>query len=86
MGCTREEKALLEMRYPKGTIVELIEMDDKYNKIPKGTKGKVTHIDDIGTIHVNWDNGSTLGLIKDVDKFNVVLDFVNMRDYGDIKQ
>jgi hypothetical protein len=56
-----------------GKRVELIYMDDAQAP-PVGTKGTVTKIDDIGTIHVNWDNGSSLGLIKDEDIFKVIHD------------
>jgi len=56
-----------------GKRVELIYMND--NQAPEpGTKGTVTKIDGIGTIHVNWDNGSSLGLIKDEDIFKVIHD------------
>lgn len=54
--------------YPEGTIVELISMDDAQAP-PAGTKGTVKGVDDIGTIHVAWDTGSTLGLIPGVDQF-----------------
>lgn len=47
--------------YPKGTRVELLYMDDKQAP-PVGTRGTVTSVDDIGTIHVKWDNGSSLGI------------------------
>jgi hypothetical protein len=30
-----------------------------------GTKGTVVHVDDIGTVHVEWHCGSRLGLILD---------------------
>jgi hypothetical protein len=56
-----------------GKRVELIYMND--NQAPAaGTKGTVRKVDDIGTIHVNWDNGSSLGLIKDEDIFKVIHD------------
>ena len=51
----------LKERYPVGCIVELIQMNDR-NAPPVGTHGKVICVDDIGTIHVKWDNGSTLGV------------------------
>lgn len=58
-------------QYPKGTRVELVSMDDPYNrKLKPGDKGTVCFVDDIGTVHVNWDCGSGLGVIlgKDVIK------------------
>lgn len=63
-------KALKE-RYKSGTIVELVCMDD-VQAPPIGTKGTVIGVDDIGSIMVNWDNGSSLNLIYGVDKFKVV--------------
>jgi len=61
----------LRKRYPAGTRVELIRMYDSQSP-PVGTAGIVTYVDDIGTIHVDWDNGSSLGLIPGVDKFRIV--------------
>lgn len=63
-------KRLKEL-YPVGTKVKLIEMAD-VQAPPKGTTGVVEYIDDIGTIHIKWGNGSTLGLIVDEDKFEVI--------------
>jgi hypothetical protein len=48
--------------YTPGTRVVLIKMNDPYTKLTPGTKGTVTGVDDIGTIHVNWDSGSSLGV------------------------
>ena len=53
--------------YPAGTRVELVSMNDPYTKIPKGTKGTVRTVDDTGTIFVNWDNGSGLGVVYGED-------------------
>ena len=52
----------LRIEYPVGTRVELISMEDEYRKLKPGERGKVTGVDDIGTIHVNWDCGSCLGV------------------------
>ena len=52
----------LRSYYPPGTRVMLIRMNDPYTKLQPGTKGTVTGVDDIGTIHVNWDPGSSLGI------------------------
>ena len=53
----------LRKEYPIGTRVELIHMDDPYNrKLVPGCKGTVISVDSIGTIHVAWDCGSSLGV------------------------
>lgn len=50
----------IKERFPVGTRVELVFMDDMHAP-PVGTKGTVRWVDDIGTVHVDWDNGSMLG-------------------------
>lgn len=42
--------------YPPGTRIELISMEDPFHPVPSGTKGTVTFVDDMGTIHMKWDN------------------------------
>lgn len=54
--------------FPPGTEVELISMEDA-RAIPAGTKGVVDFVDDVGTLHVNWENGRRLGICPDVDRF-----------------
>lgn len=62
----------LRKRYPVGTKIQLISMrDEKYPILPR-TIGVVTHIDDMGSIHLKWQNGSSLALIPEVDSFKVV--------------
>ena len=56
----------LRARYPVGTRVELVKMDDTQAP-PIGTRGTVVAVDDIGTIHVRWDNGSSLGVVLGED-------------------
>lgn len=53
---TPNEKELLAMRekYKAGTRVCLTKMDDAYAP-PIGTCGTVSHVDDTGSIFVNWD-------------------------------
>lgn len=57
----------LRTAYPEGTRVCLVKMDDDQAP-PIGTKGTVRCVDDIGTIHVNWDNGSSLGVVWGEDE------------------
>jgi len=52
----------LRIIYTPGTRVVLVKMNDPYTKLVPGTKGTVIGVDDIGTIHVNWDSGSSLGV------------------------
>ena len=60
--------------FPKGTRVELIKMDDPYTTLKAGDKGTVSFIDDLGTIHVNWDKGSSLGIVYGEDICRKVVD------------
>lgn len=63
---------VMNKRYPVGTRVELIEMNDPYSKLIPGEKGTVRVVDDIGTVHVNWDCGSSLGLVPGEDSFRTI--------------
>lgn len=56
----------LKKQYPKGARVELVNMND-LQAPPEGTKGTVICVDDMGTIHVAWDNGSSLGVVYGED-------------------
>ena len=62
----------LRRKYSKGSKVRLIQMDDPYTTIPKGTIGTVSKVDDAGIIHVNWETGSSLGVVYGVDKCELV--------------
>lgn len=57
--------------YPPGTKIQLIMIDDAQAPL-SGTIGTVTCVDDIGTIHMKWNNGSSLGLVPDDDEFVIV--------------
>ncbi len=61
-GIPRGVIEVLKREYPPGTRVELIRMNDAYSRLSPGDKGTVTAVDDIGTIHVDWDCGSGLGI------------------------
>lgn len=56
-----------------GDRVQLVYMEDDYETLEPGLKGTVSFIDDHGTVHINWDNGSTLGLLPQEDKWLVIL-------------
>lgn len=61
----------LRKKYPKGTRVRLVKMDDPQSPAT-GTLGTIQGIDDMGNILVAWDTGSSLSLIYNVDKWKVV--------------
>lgn len=63
----------LRQEYPVGTRIELISMDD-IQAPPIGTKGTVRGVDDIGSIMVSWDNGSSLSIAYGEDSCRRVLD------------
>ena len=66
-------KRLRDM-YPPGTRVELDHMDDPYNrKLSPGNRGTVVAVDDVGTIHVVWDCGSSLGVCYGEDACHVIM-------------
>ena len=69
-----DEETLKNLRrnYPKGSKVKLIQMDDPYTTISKGTIGTVSKVDDAGTIHVSWETGSSLGIVYGVDKCELI--------------
>ena len=61
----------LKEKYPVGMNVVCDYMDDSHG-VPSGTRGVVSCVDDVGTIHVKWENGSGLGLVYGSDSFHVV--------------
>ena len=70
---SKEALQALRERFPKGTRVELVQMDDPQAP-PIGTNGTVIGVDDIGTIHVRWDCGSSLGVAYGEDVCRKVAD------------
>ena len=69
------DRTLTRLRdeYPKGARVELVYMDDPWNtKLFPGCRGTVRCVDSIGTIHVSWDCGSSLGVVYGEDSCKVV--------------
>ena len=63
----------LRRRYPAGTRVELLEMNDPQAP-PIGTLGTVIGVDDIGSIMVRWDNSCGLSVAYGEDYVRVVSD------------
>lgn len=62
----RETVKMVRGKYPKGTRVELVWMDDPQAP-PPGTMGTVLGVDDTGSLIMRWDNGSGLNVVYGED-------------------
>ena len=62
----KQQVELLRTTYPAGTRVCLHEMIGE-PQMTHGLTGTVQCVDDRGSIHVKWDNGSTLALLQEED-------------------
>ena len=69
----RETIARLRKQFPSGCRVELTRMDD-IQAPPIGTRGTVVWVDDIGSIIVRWDNGSSLSVAYGEDQCRRTID------------
>lgn len=59
----RKRAEILKEQYPVGTRIMLKQMDN-VQAPPFGTLGTVQGVDEIGSILVQWDNGSTLSVTE----------------------
>ena len=62
----------MKATYKPGTRIQLDFMGDDPRPIAPGTKGTVRTVDDIGTVHCDFDNGRYLGLIPGEDAFHAI--------------
>jgi hypothetical protein len=62
----------IKEQYSAGTRIRLESMEDPYAPVPPGTEGTVDFVDDIGQIHMKWDNNRSLALIPGEDSFSVI--------------
>jgi hypothetical protein len=57
----------------KGTRIRLVFCSDIHTNLRAGiSEGSVNFVDAMGTVHVDWDSGSTLGLIPGEDEWEVI--------------
>ncbi len=68
----RKMVSFIKEQYPSRTRIRLNSMEDPYAPIAPGTEGVVDFVDDIGTIHMKWDNGRSLGIVHGEDSFSVL--------------
>lgn len=69
---TQEEIKVIKDKYVKGTKIKLLKMYDPFTSIPSQELGIVDFVDDIGQIHIIWNNGSSLALVPNVDEFEIL--------------
>ena len=68
---TKEIVQALRARFPRGTRVVLVRMNDPYTKLRPGDLGIVDFVDDAGTQFCRWDNGSTIGAVFGEDEIRL---------------
>lgn len=68
----RRKAEYLKKAYPPGTRIVLNFMGDDPRPVESGTRGTVAVVDDIGTVHCDFDNGRSLGLIEEKDNFRAL--------------
>ena len=68
----KREAEYLKKAYPRGTRIVLNSMDNDPRPIKSGMRGTVEAVDDIGTVHCEFDNGRSLGLIEGKDDFRTL--------------
>jgi hypothetical protein len=68
----KAQRAYCERYDLLGKKVKLVSTTDPYTLLKPGETGIINYIDDYGTIHVCWENGSRLGLIPGEDKWEYV--------------
>lgn len=80
MAMSRGRVEFYKEHYPAGTRVQLDSMGDDPRPVPSGTKGTVIAVDDIGSLHVEFDNGRALGICPEVDKFHKITEQTEVQD------
>ena len=71
IGNTSDEIERLRNIYKPGIKVRLIHMEGE-PQMTEGLEGAIDYIDDAPQIHVKWENGSSLALIPELDKFEII--------------
>lgn len=55
----------------EGMRIRMIHMDDE-RPVDEGLEGTIEKIDDLGTLHVRWDDGRLLGVIPNEDDYELL--------------
>lgn len=80
MAMSRGRIDFYKEHYPRGTRVQLDSMGDDPRPVPAGTKGTVVAVDDIGTLHIEFDNGRSLGICPEADSFHKITEQTEVQE------
>ena len=69
---TKEQVEQVRKMYVPGARVVLVSMDDPHATLKPGDTGTVRVVDDTGTVHVNWNCGSSLGAVFGEDEIKLI--------------
>ena len=75
----REDVERIKQHFPKGTPIRLYSMEGEQS-VPPGSRGVVDYVDDIGQIHMKWENGSCLALNMEKDRFDIITQQDELRE------
>ena len=70
----RQQVEYYKVSYPLGTRILLIHMGSDPRPVADDTRGTVRCVDDMGTIHCDFDNGRCLGIIPREDTFRKLIE------------
>ena len=70
----REFAREMKEKYPVGARIVCDFCADPICPIESGAQGVVSQVDDMGTVHVDWDSGRRFGLIAGEDSFHILKD------------
>ena len=69
---SQEQVAQIRAKYPVGTRIRLDLMSADPCPIPPGTAGTITHVDDAGSLGMQWDISRSLSIIPGIDQFTII--------------
>ena len=68
---SRTEVQKIRETYRPGMRIRLLKMED-IQAPPIGTEGTVRGVDDVGSVMVAWDTGSSLSVVLDEDWIEII--------------
>ena len=69
---SRNEVERIRRQHPAGTRICCDNMPDDPRPVPPGTTGTVIGVDDMCSIMVRWDNGSSLSVAYGEDSCHII--------------